>query len=233
MNELRLTCLACGHEWKIGRNAATQKEHEEFVKRHPNKDVPQSALYRCECGWQGTQQYGHAFCERCNKQLTEENIVQDFHAFEKKSKSSGCAGVLLFSILVFFVLALVSCGNQSRPTQEPEPNYDSIANEIMKQIDTPDEEKVLETQSKDAANLDPLVGSYRCKKTKDVYIFYANGTGTFVTGMTESDFTWKRSGKNVVINYEVYGKQKLTFDSKAKTIVEVSESLGKLIFLAE
>ena len=87
MNELKLTCLACGHEWKIGRNTATQKEHEAFEKRVPRKDIPQSALYRCECGWQGTQQYGHAFCERCNKQLTDENIIQDFHAFEKKKSS--------------------------------------------------------------------------------------------------------------------------------------------------
>lgn len=131
------------------------------------------------------------------------------------------------------VLVLTSCGNQTKPTQEAEPNYDSIANEIMKQIDAPDEVKASGTQSKDETNLDPLVGSYRCKRTKDVYVFYSDGTGTFHTGGTDSDFTWKRSGNNVTINYEVFGKQKLTFNPKDKTIVEISESFGKLVFQAE
>lgn len=133
---------------------------------------------------------------------------------------------------IIIVLALISCGNRTKPTQEPEPNYDSIANEIMKQIDSPEEEDV-ETQPNNTANFDPLVGSYRCKRTKDAYVFYSDGTGTFFTGSTNSDFTWKRSGNNVTLNYEVYGKQELTFNPKERTIVEISESYGKLVFQEE
>ena len=107
MNELRLTCLSCGHVWKIGRNQPTAKEHEEFERRHPRTDIPRSALYKCPCGWQGTQQYGRAFCERCNIQLTDEDIVSDFHAFEKKSaSSSGCFTVLLI-IPLLIILAIL------------------------------------------------------------------------------------------------------------------------------
>lgn len=100
MNELRLTCLSCGHVWKIGRNQQTEKERTEYERRNPRTDIPQTAMYKCSCGWQGTQQYGHAFCERCNKQLSDDDIVYDFHAFEKKQKNSGCAAVfLLFPLL--------------------------------------------------------------------------------------------------------------------------------------
>lgn len=137
-------------------------------------------------------------------------------------------------ICLLCVFGLISCGNQTKPTQEPELNYDSIANEIMKQVDDlPDEDTAKEIQSTDTNNLDPLVGSYRCKRTTDVYVFYSDGTGTFFTGETNSDFTWKRSDNSVTINYEVFGKQKLTFNSKTKTIVENSKSLGKLTFQKE
>lgn len=136
-------------------------------------------------------------------------------------------------ICLFCVFGLISCGNQTKPTQEPEPNYDSIANEIMKQVDAPDEDTTKDIQVTDTNNLDPLVGSYRCKRTKDVYVFYSDGTGTFFTGEANSDFTWKRSGNSVTIIYEVFGMQKLTFNSKNETIVENSKSLGKLIFQKE
>lgn len=136
-------------------------------------------------------------------------------------------------ISLLSVLILISCGKQTKPTQEPEPNYDSIANAIMKQIDAPEEVVTSEAPSEEVVNYDPLVGSYRCKRTNDVYVFYSDGTGTFFSGTMDSDFTWKRSGENVTINYEVFGKQKLTFDAKSQTIVEISESFGKLVFQAE
>lgn len=63
------------------------------------------------------------------------------------------------------------------------------------------------------------------------YVFLSDKTGYFtVQGGSPSDFTWKRSGKNVTIVYEVFGKQKLKFDSKAQTLTEESESLGTLVF---
>lgn len=78
---------------------------------------------------------------------------------------------------------------------------------------------------------DPIVGTYYCYRTQDTYVFLSDKTGYFtVQGGSPSDFTWKRSGKNVTIVYEVFGKQKLKFDSKAQTLTEKSESLGTLVF---
>ena len=136
-------------------------------------------------------------------------------------------------LTLLFLLTLISCANQTKPIQEPEQDYDSIANEGMKQIEASDEVIIDETKSDDAANSELLVGSYRCQRTNDVYAFYSDRTGTFFTGEIESDFTWKRSGNNVTINYEIYGEQKLTFDPQTKTIIEMSESFGELVFQSE
>lgn len=79
--------------------------------------------------------------------------------------------------------------------------------------------------------LDPLVGTYFCDRTHDTYVFKADKTGIFtIQGGGPSTFTWKRSGGNVTISYEVFGEQKLKFDQRTKTITENSESFGTLVF---
>lgn len=82
------------------------------------------------------------------------------------------------------------------------------------------------------ANSDPIVGTYRCNRTHDTYVFKSNNTGYFTIqgGNSPSEFTWKRSGKNVTIVYEVFGPQKLQYDQKAQTLTENSESFGTLVF---
>ena len=79
---------------------------------------------------------------------------------------------------------------------------------------------------------DPLVGTYFCSRTHDTYVFKSDKTGFFAIqgGGSPSEFTWKRSGNNVTIQYEAFGEQKLKFDPKAKTITEKSESFGTLVF---
>ena len=78
---------------------------------------------------------------------------------------------------------------------------------------------------------DPIVGTYYCYRTQDTYVFQSGKIGYFtVQGGSPSVFTWKRSGKNVTIVYEVFGKQKLKFDSQAQTLTEESKSLGTLVF---
>lgn len=78
---------------------------------------------------------------------------------------------------------------------------------------------------------DPIIGSYYCSRTHDTYVFNSNKTGFFlIQGGGPSEFTWKRSGSNVIITYEAFGNQKLSFDTKSKTITEISESFGTLVF---
>ena len=79
--------------------------------------------------------------------------------------------------------------------------------------------------------VDPIVGTYFCNRTHDTYVFKSDKTGFFnIQGGSPSEFTWKRSGNNVTIIYEVFGEQKLKFDPKAKTITEKTESFGTLVF---
>lgn len=79
---------------------------------------------------------------------------------------------------------------------------------------------------------DPIVGTYFCNRTHDTYVFKSDKTGFFNIqgGCSPLEFTWKRSGNNVTIVYEVFGEQKLKFDQRAKTITEKSESFGTLVF---
>lgn len=132
------------------------------------------------------------------------------------------ASYILVSII------LLSCnGNNSVRIQE-HADVDSAV------IDTMDVQPLKnESHKKLAKNntADPIVGTYYCYRTQDTYVFLSDKTGYFtVQGGSPSDFTWKRSGKNVTIVYEVFGKQKLKFDSKAQTLTEESESLGTLVF---
>lgn len=125
-------------------------------------------------------------------------------------------------------IILLSCnGNNSVRIQE-HADVDSAV------IDTMDVQPLKDESHKKLAKnntADPIVGTYYCYRTQDTYVFLSDKTGYFtVQGGSPSDFTWKRSGKNVTIVYEVFGKQKLKFDSKAQTLTEESKSLGTLVF---
>lgn len=129
---------------------------------------------------------------------------------------------------ILVAIILLSCnGNNSVRIQE-HADVDSAV------IDTMDVQPLKDESHKKLAKNnteDPIVGTYYCYRTQDTYVFLSDKTGYFtVQGGSPSDFTWKCSGKNVTIVYEVFGKKKLKFDSKAQTLTEESESLGTLVF---
>lgn len=134
------------------------------------------------------------------------------------------------TIFTCFVLAftLIACSNTNKQTPQKKPTTIQ-ANNKQTQKEQP------KTQSEKKVEMDILVGSYRCKRTKDAYVFYSDNTGQFFPGGKTpcSEFTWKRSGENVTIKYEIFGEQKLKFNQKNKTLTEKSQSLGTLIFEEE
>ncbi len=93
-------------------------------------------------------------------------------------------------------------------------------------------EEKIESPTVRKKTVDPLVGSYKCDKSKDVYVFHADGTGEFFAmgSTSSSSFTWNRFVDDVTILYKVYGEQKLKFNLSNKTITEKSASLGTLVF---
>lgn len=132
-----------------------------------------------------------------------------------------------FYLTLLAALLLFSCGNTQQKTSNGEVE-DPFFNDTT--FVAPVEEV-----SEEEENQDPLVGSYRCSRTGDVYKFYANGMGRFYVGgdSFSNEFRWQRSGKNVTIVYESFGKEKLKFDEKKKTITENSESYGTIVFNKE
>ena len=129
---------------------------------------------------------------------------------------------------LFFTLALIACGNTNKQQSKV----------VLKQQSKQTTSKIKhlkKEQPKKEIELDILVGSYRCKRTKDAYVFYSDNTGQFFpSGKTpSSEFTWKRFGENVTIKYEIFGEQKLKFNKKNKTLTEKSQSFGTLIFHEE
>ncbi len=125
-------------------------------------------------------------------------------------------------------IILLSCNGNNSVRNQEHADVDSAV------IDTMDVQPLKDESHKKLAKnntADPIVGTYYCYRTQDTYVFLSDKTGYFtVQGGSPSDFTWKCSGKNVTIVYEVFGKQKLKFDSKAQTLTEESESLGTLVF---
>lgn len=132
------------------------------------------------------------------------------------------------ALFILVSIILLSCNGNNSVRNQEHADVDSAV------IDTMDVQPLKDESHKKLAKnntADPIVGTYYCYRTQDTYVFLSDKTGYFtVQGGSPSDFTWKRSGKNVTIVYEVFGKQKLKFDSKAQTLTEESESLGTLVF---
>lgn len=133
---------------------------------------------------------------------------------------------------LFFTFTLVAYGNSNKQQSKVVSQTTVQINNKQKQTPKKEQSKI---QPKKEIELDILVGAYRCKRTKDAYVFYSDNTGQFFpSGKTpSSEFTWKRSGENVTIKYEIFGEQKLKFNKKNKTLIEKSQSLGTLIFHEE
>ena len=79
---------------------------------------------------------------------------------------------------------------------------------------------------------EPFFGTYFCERTHDTYVFKSDKTGFFTIqgGISPSEFTWKRSGNTIIVLYEVFGEQKLTYNPNTETLTEKSESFGTLVF---
>ncbi|MBP3773802.1 MAG: hypothetical protein ILA34_00435 [Bacteroidaceae bacterium] len=136
--------------------------------------------------------------------------------------------VLIFAI----TLSLVSCNHGRRPLPAPTAAPEDSC-EILPAATAavPDTQPVAQPEVQpEPRAADPLVGSYDCKRVRESYVFYSDGTGQFFSSGQCTDFTWKRKGSNVTVHYELTGNQKLKFNAKARTIVEQSSMLGTLVY---
>lgn len=132
---------------------------------------------------------------------------------------------------VSFILVSIilwSCNGSNSVRNQEYADVDSAV------IDTMDVQPLKDESHKKLAKNkteDPIVGTYYCYDSHDTYVFQSDKMGYFtVQGGSPSVFAWERSGKNVTIVYEVFGKQKLKFDSQAQTLTEISKLLGTLVF---
>ena len=133
-------------------------------------------------------------------------------------------------LCLIFALFLTAC-NSNKPQEAVNAIAAQKGNKLNEEVSIQNSK----IQSEKEIKVDLLIGSYRCPKTKDAYVFYSNNTGQFFPGGKTpcSKFTWKRVDENVTITYEIYGEQKLKFNKRNRTITEQSPSLGTLIFNEE
>ena len=117
---------------------------------------------------------------------------------------------------------LFSCGYSNKPN--PQPLISETPQTEVEQKTQP----IIQTEKA----VDSLVGSYKCDRSKDMYVFHADGTGEFFAmgSTSSSSFTWNRFVDDITILYKVYGEQRLKFNLSNKTITEKSPSLGTLVF---
>ena len=152
------------------------------------------------------------------------DLLQDY--FIQKGKTD-FAGVNKVIVCVYLK------GTSIHSTPYASLNLIGAKKEILINDDAKKIEKLVEDAPKETVQevADPIVGTYFCDRTHDTYVFKSDKTGFFtIQGGGPSTFTWKRSGSNVTITYEVFGEQKLKYDQRANTITEKSESFGTLVF---
>lgn len=97
---------------------------------------------------------------------------------------------------------------------------------------TTEEPKVVEEQPR-APKKNSIAGTYVSDRLGDVIELNEDGTGTFTfnsAGGGKNDFTWKRSGKNVIIKIEGFSNSIMKYDSKEKSITEHSKDLGNIVY---
>lgn len=151
-------------------------------------------------------------------------LIQDYFIEKGESDFNGINKVIVRAYLAGTSVNGTPYASMNLIAGEKEILIDENAVAIQELNETPQDEA-------EDVNADPIVGTYYCNRTHDTYVFKSNNTGYFtIQGSGPSEFTWKRSGKNVTIVYEVFGPQKLQFDQKAQTLTEKSESFGKLVF---
>jgi len=152
-------------------------------------------------------------------------ILQDFFIRKGKAGYNGINKVIVRAYLKGTQIHGMPYASMNLVGAKKDIIINEGAEKVKELIEKPSAEKKQEVT-------DPLVGTYFCSRTHDTYVFKSDKTGFFAIqgGGSPSEFTWKRSGNNITIQYEAFGKQKLKFDPKAKTITEKSESFGTLVF---
>ena len=79
------------------------------------------------------------------------------------------------------------------------------------------------------AENDPVIGIYVCDETSDRYIFYDDGTGSFKTGDTESEFEWQHKDGLVTVTFPMFGKEYMYYDNEKRVLKEESEIHARVL----
>lgn len=108
MNKIELTCLKCGHKFKLGEGGQTVqqnkpslqeiKEFESHVVKPEESE--KTHMYRCDCGKESCLPVSSSICSKCGRRLN------DNHKFVPKHKSGCVSAVLLFILALAFVMFL-------------------------------------------------------------------------------------------------------------------------------
>lgn len=116
-NKIKITCLDCGKVFDIGEGKHCEKQtiDSQAYKTIPKEEQPLPQMYMCECGKSFSSEKEHAYCPKCGRRMTNEDIAR-FQKFQKlfqeiKSKKEeapgdfGCLTTVFW--IVFFIVAVI------------------------------------------------------------------------------------------------------------------------------
>lgn len=113
-NKIELTCLKCGHKFKIGEENATSgytthKTSDYTTHKSPNItdanikfEKQKTVKYRCDCGKEAWLPTDSPICPVCGRRLTEGKKIQS-----DQNGRKGCFLTILFPIVIVALTQLL------------------------------------------------------------------------------------------------------------------------------
>lgn len=137
------------------------------------------------------------------------------------------------TLFILSSIVLFSCNSNNKS----ENNQTDIITDSLTAEDTlviPPSEEIISDEPANKTN-DPIVGSFYCQRSGDIYTFNDDFTGMFTPNCgIGATFNWHKSGSTLTVTYtgesEYLGSTRLNYDSKSNSFIEKSMSYGNLKF---
>lgn len=103
MDKIELTCLKCGHKFKIKDAAKSNKVYDGQLNNGISVlESTKTAMFECDCGKKSCLETYHPICPKCGRLLTEKNMY-----VEKNPEKKGCAMMILIIITIPMIISFI------------------------------------------------------------------------------------------------------------------------------
>lgn len=142
---------------------------------------------------------------------------------------------------IILSIMLFSCSGNGTKSEKNQEITDMDSTELVvidTMVTSPIESKEKAEESTRVNSKDPVVGTFYCSRSGDIYVFNNDKTGMFTpNGGSGATFNWRLKGKILIVTYsgesEFLGSSKLKYDKSSNSFIEKSISLGNLKFVKQ